>query len=253
MDDQKAMEKSASGANLVIIIGAGPAGLATAACLSVLSIPFVILEREDCTASLWRHRAYNRLKLHLAKGFCQLPHMPHPADSPTYIPKEGFIRYLDDYAAKFAVRPEFGSAVESAVYREEEGKWVVKVRRVDDGEEREFVGGYLVVATGENGEPHVPKFEGMEGFNGETFHSVDYKNGAKYKGTRVLVVGSGNSGMEIAYDLSNHGALTSICVRSEVDNYHAWLCSFFMQIFNIYLNYIYRIGNQLSIIEESKG
>ncbi|PKU76026.1 putative indole-3-pyruvate monooxygenase YUCCA11 [Dendrobium catenatum] len=201
------------GAHPVIIIGAGPAGLATAACLSVRSIPYLILEREDCIASLWRHRTYSRLKLHLDKRFCQLPHMPPPADSPTYMPRDRFIRYLDDYAAKFDVVPEFGSDVESAVFREGDGKWVVKVRRVENGEEREYVGRYLVAATGENAEPNVPKIEGIEGFTGELIHSADYKNGTKYEGKRVLVVGSGNSGMEIAYDLSSHGAVTSICVR----------------------------------------
>uniref|UniRef100_A0ACD5YN54 Uncharacterized protein n=1 Tax=Avena sativa TaxID=4498 RepID=A0ACD5YN54_AVESA len=53
----------------VLIVGAGPAGLATAACLTHLSIPYVIVEREDCSASLWRNRAYDRLKLHLSKEF----------------------------------------------------------------------------------------------------------------------------------------------------------------------------------------
>ncbi|XP_020590753.1 probable indole-3-pyruvate monooxygenase YUCCA11 isoform X1 [Phalaenopsis equestris] len=198
----------------VIIIGAGPAGLSTAACLSVLSIPYVILERDSCIASLWRRRAYNRLKLHLAKRFCQLPHMPYPAGTPTYIPKDRFIEYLDDYAARFDVRPEFGCFVESAVYREGEGEWGVRVRRVN-GEEREYVGGYVVVATGENGAPHVPEFEGMGGFEGEVVHSADYKSGDRYKGMRVLVVGCGNSGMEIAYDLASHGAFTYVCARSK--------------------------------------
>ncbi|KAK8969350.1 putative indole-3-pyruvate monooxygenase YUCCA10 [Platanthera guangdongensis] len=199
----------------VIIIGAGPAGLATAACLSVLSIPFRVLEREDCTASLWRRRAYNRLKLHLAKQFCELPHMPHPADTPTYMPKDTFVRYLDDYAVKFGIRPNFGAVVESAVCREEDGKWAVTARNATTGEACEHVGGFLVVATGENSEPHVPKVDGLEEFAGEVLHSSEYKCGEKYGGKKVLVVGSGNSGMEIAYDLSNYGALTSICVRSE--------------------------------------
>ena len=62
---------------VVLIMGAGPAGLATAACLTKLSIPHVAVEREDCSASLWRNRAYDRLKLHLAKEFCELPHMSY--------------------------------------------------------------------------------------------------------------------------------------------------------------------------------
>uniref|UniRef100_A0A251VQW0 indole-3-pyruvate monooxygenase n=1 Tax=Helianthus annuus TaxID=4232 RepID=A0A251VQW0_HELAN len=61
---------------IVMIVGAGPAGIATSACLNLLSIPNIVLEREDCYASLWQKKAYDRLKLHLAKNFCQLPHMP---------------------------------------------------------------------------------------------------------------------------------------------------------------------------------
>ncbi|PKA55131.1 putative indole-3-pyruvate monooxygenase YUCCA11 [Apostasia shenzhenica] len=201
---------------VVIIVGAGPAGLATAACLSVLCIPFVVLERDDCIASLWRRRTYDRLSLHLAKRFCQLPHVPHPAGSPTFIPRADFIRYLDAYAAGFGIRPRLGVAVESAVFNHGEGKWVVTARSVATGEETEFTGRFLVVATGENSEPYVPEFAGMESFSGEAVHSVSYKNGAKYEGKSVLVVGCGNSGMEIAYDLCNHGAFTSISVRSKM-------------------------------------
>ncbi|KAF0909015.1 hypothetical protein E2562_030554 [Oryza meyeriana var. granulata] len=75
----------------ILIVGAGPAGLATAACLTQQHIPYIIVERESCSASLWRHRAYDRLKLHLAKELCELPHMAYPASTPTYIPRENFV------------------------------------------------------------------------------------------------------------------------------------------------------------------
>jgi len=75
---------------LVLIVGAGPSGLAAATCLSEHGIPYRIVEREDCSASLWRKRTYDRLKLHLAKEFCELPHMSCPSDTPKYITKEQF-------------------------------------------------------------------------------------------------------------------------------------------------------------------
>ncbi|KAK1555690.1 hypothetical protein Q3G72_030030 [Acer saccharum] len=59
-----------------VIVGAGPSGLATAACLREQGVPFVVLERADCIASLWQKRTYDRLKLHLPKQFCQLPKLP---------------------------------------------------------------------------------------------------------------------------------------------------------------------------------
>ncbi|KAI4973640.1 hypothetical protein ZWY2020_041421 [Hordeum vulgare] len=110
---------------VVLIVGAGPAGLATAACLSQFSIPYVIVERESCSASLWRNRAYDRLKLHLAKEFCELPHMSYPVDAPTYIPKTMFVKYLDDYVERFNIQPKYLTSVESSTYDNDEKCWSI--------------------------------------------------------------------------------------------------------------------------------
>ncbi|KAJ8647322.1 hypothetical protein MRB53_000345 [Persea americana] len=109
----------------VVIVGAGPASLATSACLNLLSISNIILERENCCASLWRHRAYDQLNLHLAKEFCQLPHMPHPPIAPTFIPRRDFIQYLEDYVSHFDVKPKYCRMVESAVFDGNAKRWCV--------------------------------------------------------------------------------------------------------------------------------
>jgi len=75
---------------------------------------------------------------------------------------------------------------------------------------------YLVVATGENSDEYIPMINGLESFEGEYLHSSEYLNGRSWYDKNVLVVGSGNSGMEIAYDLLNWGANTSIVIRSPV-------------------------------------
>ncbi|CAN6329199.1 unnamed protein product [Urochloa humidicola] len=201
---------------VVLIVGAGPAGLATAACLDQRSIPYLIVEREDCSASLWRHRAYDRVKLHLAKEFCTLPHMLYPNGTPTYVPKKEFIEYLDAYAEHFGIKPRYCISVDSAEYDEGAHRWVVATHDMDAGTEIHFVAKFLIVATGENAMGVVPKILGIESFLGEIVHSSTYRSGGVYAGKRVLVVGSGNSGMEIAYDLAGHGAHTSIVVRSPV-------------------------------------
>nr|GMD56536.1 probable indole-3-pyruvate monooxygenase YUCCA10 [Ipomoea batatas] len=200
----------------VIIVGAGPAGLATAACLKKLSIPHIVLEKEECLASLWRNRSYDRLHLHLAKEFCALPYAPHSAASPTYIPKDAFIRYLDDYALRFGISPRYRRCVEAARFDDAEGKWRVVARHEGSGEVEEFKAAFLVVASGDNAEACVPVIPGKEVFGGEIVHSREYKSGKKYEGKEVLVVGCGNSGMEIAYDVSNYGGHASIVVRSPV-------------------------------------
>lgn len=201
---------------LVLIVGAGPAGLATAACLGKMSIPYVIVDREDCTVSLWRKHTYDRLKLHLAKEFCELPHMPFPADTPTYIPKDQFMRYVDGYVKHFNILPRFNTSVESCTYDEESKSWVVMAHDQVNGTVLEYVARFLVVATSENSAGNIPDIPGLESFPGEAVHSSNYKSADGYVGQSVLVVGSGNSGMEIAYDLASHGVMTSIVIRSPV-------------------------------------
>lgn len=203
----------------VLIVGAGPAGLATAACLSKHSIPYLIVEREDCSASLWRNRTYDRLKLHLAKEFCSLPYMPYPPNTPTYVPRVEFVKYLDRYIQHFDIQPRFCTEVVSAEYDVGSKCWAVVARNTVSGAEMRCEARYLVVATGENGVGRIPAIPGAESFPGEAIHSSIYKSGRSYAGQRVLVVGSGNSGMEIAYDLANHDADTAIVVRSPVRIY----------------------------------
>ncbi|KAK4774377.1 hypothetical protein SAY86_009312 [Trapa natans] len=200
----------------VVIVGAGPSGLAAAASLSRLSIPYIILEREDCFASLWQKYTYDRLHLHLKKAYCQLPHMPFPPDYPDYVPKDWFIRYLEDYVDRFEIKPVYKRSVESATYDEAAGKWRITARDMNSegGSEKEYSCRFLVVASGETAEPFVPEVEGLGTFPGKVIHSTMFKSGKEFEASRVLVVGSGNSGMEIALDLANHGVRTSMVVRS---------------------------------------
>ncbi|KAJ8767713.1 hypothetical protein K2173_020653 [Erythroxylum novogranatense] len=184
---------------VVLIVGAGPSGLATSVCLSKLSVPNIILEKEDCAGSLWKKRAYDRLHLHLAKKYCELPYMQYPPNTDTFMRKDVFIKYLDDYQAQFDVKPLYRRCVHQNGLSSETETYIAK---------------FIVVATGENSQPFVPQFPGMESFNGEMVHSSEYKNGSVYRDRKVLVVGCGNSGMEISYDLASYGAKTSIVVRS---------------------------------------
>ncbi|KAH6758149.1 Flavin-binding monooxygenase family protein [Perilla frutescens var. frutescens] len=200
----------------VVIVGAGPAGLATSACLNQKNIPNIVLEREDCAASLWRKRAYDRLKLHLAKEFCELPHMPFPPNAPTFVPKNVFVEYLDEYSSRFQISPLYHCIVVSATFDQGEDNWVIVAQDARSGTTEKWVAKFLVVATGENSEGSIPSILGLDSYKGEVLHSNGYDNGERFKEREVLVVGSGNSGMEIAFDLSNWGARTSIVIRSPV-------------------------------------
>ncbi|XP_043722000.1 probable indole-3-pyruvate monooxygenase YUCCA5 [Telopea speciosissima] len=203
-----------------VIVGAGPSGLAVGACLKEQGVPFVVLERSDCIASLWQKRTYDRLKLHLPKQFCQLPKLPFPEDFPEYPTKNQFIDYLESYSKKFEINPRFNECVQSAKYDETSGLWRVKTVSTTSHStgrtEVEYICRWLVVATGENAECVTPEIEGISEFGGDVVHACQYKSGEDYRGKRVLVVGCGNSGMEVSLDLCNHNAQPSMVVRSSV-------------------------------------
>ncbi|KAL2500804.1 Indole-3-pyruvate monooxygenase YUCCA2 [Forsythia ovata] len=195
-----------------VIIGAGPSGLATAACLKEKGIPSLIIDRSNCIASLWKFKTYDRLKLHLPKNFCMLPLMPFPASCPNYPTKQDFVTYMEAYARHFNLEPEFNQTVVSARF---DGFWRVTTVGIKM-EEREYVCQWLIVATGENAEEVVPEFEGMDEFVGPITHSSSYKSGDSFQSKKVLVVGCGNSGMEVALDLCNCKARPSLVVRDSV-------------------------------------
>lgn len=219
-----------------VIVGAGPSGLAAAACLKQRGVPSVILERSNCIASLWQLKTYDRLSLHLPKQFCELPLIPFPDNFPTYPSKQQFVEYLEGYAERFGIFPVFEEEVARAEYQ---GGWW-RVRSVGkEGGEVEYVSRWLVVATGENAEAVVPEIEGMREFGGEVKHTCEYKSGVVFEGKRVLVVGCGNSGMEVCLDLCNHNASPSLVVRDAVSLLHYLLISllsdmiFYLYNFNI--------------------
>ncbi|KAL1546645.1 putative indole-3-pyruvate monooxygenase YUCCA9 [Salvia divinorum] len=214
MTDMNMFSRRCVWVNGPVIVGAGPSGLAVAAGLREQGVPYVILERAACIASLWQNRTYDRLKLHLPKQFCQLPNYPFPDHYPEYPSKKQFVDYLESYTAHHDIRPHFNESVDSAKYDEACRLWRVRTTGADG--EVEYICQWLVVATGENADPIVPDVEGLASFGGEVVHACDYKSGDKFKGKKVLVVGCGNSGMEVSLDLCNHGARPAMVVRNAV-------------------------------------
>lgn len=191
-----------------IIIGAGPAGLAVGTCLGQAGIQSIILEQSDKVASVW-HRHYDRLHLHTDRKNSELPFLPYPREYPRYIPRSLFIEYLESYSQKFQLDIRFHQQVISAGWKN--GLWAVQTQ------DNSYPAPNLVVATGYNCESFIPNFPHQDLFKGRIIHSSQYKNGRSFKGEKVLVVGFGNSGGEIAIDLWEHGAQPGIAVRSAVN------------------------------------
>lgn len=193
----------------VVIIGAGPAGLAVAGCLVQRGLRPRLLEKSHAVGAAWRAH-YERLHLHTVKSLSALPGVPFPADAPRYVPRQGVVDYLVRYAERHALEPEFAQTVVSA--EREDGTW-----RVSGASGRHWRTRHVVVATGANHTPRQPSLAGQADYRGRVLHSHAYRNATPFAGQRVLVVGMGNTGAEIALDLAEHGVRAALSVRSPVN------------------------------------
>jgi cation diffusion facilitator CzcD-associated flavoprotein CzcO len=190
-----------------VVIGAGPAGLATAQQLRAAGLKPIIFDRADTVGAVWR-RHYDRLHLHTPRSLSGLPGAPMPAAYGRYPSRAQFVEYLESYAQKFDLKPEFG--VDVRTVRRAGDAW-----RVEAG--KRFVDATIaVIATGWADFPNFPQWPGMETFAGPVLHSSVYRDAAPFSGQRVLVVGFGNSGAEIALDLCESGAAATLAVRSPI-------------------------------------
>jgi len=189
----------------VIIIGAGPAGLAVAACLARRGVPLLLLERDRHVGSSWR-RHYQQLQLHTDKARSALPDLPFPHGTPRYPTRNQFIAYLEAYTQHFRLEPRFGIDVHDVV--KDGDRWRVVTNQGG------FLTGHVVLATGHAARARLPTWPGMSEFAGVVLHTSRYQTGLPFRHTRVLVIGAGNSAQDVALDLIAHQAHVSWSVRS---------------------------------------
>lgn len=190
-----------------IIVGAGPAGLACAGTLRMAGVSAIVLERADAVGSSWR-RHYDRLHLHTHRRHSGLPGMPMPAHYSSYPSRDAVVAYLETYAAYFGIAPRFGTTVKRVVHG---APWIVET---DHGA---FSTANVILAGGLAATPVLPDIDGIETFAGSHLHSRDYRNAGRFRGQRLLVVGFGNSGGEIALDLADAGVDVTISARGPVN------------------------------------
>ncbi|WP_088626059.1 NAD(P)/FAD-dependent oxidoreductase [Oceanicola sp. 22II-s10i] len=192
----------------VIVVGAGPAGLACAAMLKARGLDPLVLERSNRVANSWRYH-YDRLHLHTHRNRSGLPGLPMPQSYPKYPSRDQVIEYLETYAAHHGIAPRFDAPV-TAIRREDDG-WLVS------GPSEPWRAPHVIIATGPTTQPFRASWPGMESFPGRIIHSSQYRNYEPFRNLRVLVVGFGNSGGEIAVDLSNGRIHTALSVRGPVN------------------------------------
>jgi len=185
------------GEHEVAIVGAGPAGVSAAVALKDRGITPLLIERGEGVGTSWRGR-YDRLKLNTGRQFSHLPRRKYPKGTPTFPTRDQVIEHLERHAGEDGIELRLGSAVEridrhNGGWRLEASSGPIDVRQV-------------VVATGYEHSPHLPDWPGREQFGGVLVHSSQYRNPGAFEGKRVLVVGAGCSGMEIAHDVATGGA-----------------------------------------------
>jgi len=192
-----------------LIVGAGPAGLAVAGRMRQAGLEFLVIEKSSRVADSW-HRHYERLHLHTVKQLSSLPGLPFPDHYPRYVPRQELADYYAEYARTFSVDPIFGE--EASVILRSDGRWLTRTCRNLD-----ILSDNVVIATGLNRAPHRPSYQGEDRFTGRLIHSREYRDPEPFAGETVLVVGMGNTGAEIALDLSEAGVETTISVRGPVN------------------------------------
>ncbi|PSO19590.1 NAD(P)/FAD-dependent oxidoreductase [Bradyrhizobium sp. MOS003] len=196
----------------VLVVGGGQAGLAIAARLKQLQVDALIVDRESRIGDNWRKR-YHALTLHNQVQVNHLPYMPFPPNWPTYIPKDKLANWFEAYVEAMELNFWTGTEFEGGSYDEANGRWTVTLRRAD-GSQRTLHPRHVVMATGVSGIANIPDIPTLDNFKGTLLHSSRYEDGESWTGKRAIVIGTGNSGHDIAQDLHSSGADVTLVQRS---------------------------------------
>lgn len=194
----------------ICVIGAGASGLVAIKNLREQGFKVDCYERETNVGGAWNWRhsrspMYASTHLISSKPFTQYPDFPMPDSWPDYPSHEQLNEYLSRYAEHFGLREHiwFGTEV-TAVVPVGDDQWDVTTRPTGGGAERVSRYTAVVVANGHNWSPKLPGYPGMEDFKGELVHSSTYKDSSMLRGRKVLVVGAGNTGCDIAVEAATH-------------------------------------------------
>lgn len=195
----------------VLVVGGGQCGLGIAAALGVLGVDTLVVDRHERIGDAWRKR-YHSLTLHNEVHINHLPYLPFPANYPVFIPKDKLANWFEFYADTMELNVWTGTEIKTGTWDPATGRWEVALRRAD-GSERVVRPRHLVFATGVSGIPNRPEAPGLEAFAGTIMHSGQYTIGHAWKGKKALVMGTGNSGHDVAQDLHASGAEVTMIQR----------------------------------------
>ncbi|BBX37633.1 FAD dependent oxidoreductase [Mycolicibacterium mageritense DSM 44476 = CIP 104973] len=181
----------------VVVVGAGPSGVAAALSLSDAGLRPLLIDRADHVGSSWRAR-YDRLKLNTGRRTSHMPNRPYPEGTAVFPTRDQVVAHLDHHAHEAGIELMLSTCV-ARIDKDAEG-WLLATSSGD------ITARQVVVATGYEHTPRIPQWPGMVDYTGQVLHSAKYRNPAPFVGKRVLVVGAGSSAMEIVHDVATGGA-----------------------------------------------
>ncbi len=212
LDLRKSAAEYANRDPAVLVVGGGQAGLSIAARLKQLRVDTLIVDRGARVGDNWRKR-YHALTLHNQVQVNHLPYMPFPPNWPTYIPKDKLANWFEAYVDAMELNYWTSTEFAGGAYDEQQERWSVTLRRAD-GTTRQMQPRHVVLATGVSGIPNMPEIPTLRNFTGTLLHSSRYDDGENWNGKRAVVIGTGNSGHDIAQDLYSSGAEVTLVQRS---------------------------------------
>ena len=213
LESRKVQSEFTASEPAVLIVGAGHGGLGLAARLGCLGVETLVIDRNPRVGDSWRNR-YDSLVLHDPVWYDHLPYLPFPASWPVFSPKDKLADWLESYAATMELNVWTGTELRASDYDAALGRWSVSLTR-PDGSTRVVHPRHLVMATGVSGtEPNIPEIAGADTFSGMLSHSQGFPHGADFSGRKAVVVGSCNSGHDIAQELYERGADVTMLQRS---------------------------------------
>jgi putative flavoprotein involved in K+ transport len=188
-----------------VVVGAGPAGLAAAFALGKRGFETVVIESSGAVGARWRSR-YDELRLNSWRPMSKLQGKGMPRSSGRYPSRDDVVAYLDRFATRNRIRVQFNTIL-------------VNVQRADplwrlESSTQPILARYLVIATGWDAVPESPQWPGTNTFVPELIHSSEFRTAQEYLDKDVLVVGAGNSGIDIASHLVKAGARVTVSMRT---------------------------------------
>ncbi|KAJ4478382.1 FAD/NAD-P-binding domain-containing protein [Lentinula aciculospora] len=198
----------------VLIVGAGQNGLQVAARFKQMNIPTLVIEKNERVGDQWRKR-YPSLTLHTPKRHHTMLFQPYPENWPRFTPRDKVADWLEQYAiSQDLVVWTKSQPLPVPSYDKAKKEWTVSINR--DGRILTIHPQHIILATGTLGGPYTPTIKDCALFKGQILHSDSYAGGPQFVGKRIIVVGTGNSGADIALDLHVRGARTVTIVQRSV-------------------------------------